>query len=307
MPRYTNLDGTTPDKGPAEILRWQWDRIRGNKLKDLTGFVAPQVENDGTALDERSDHLTWVGHATFVQRLAGKLIATDPIWSERLGTQKRLAKPGVAFEHLPPLDIVTISHSHFDHLDVPTLKRIGRRATYVVPRDVGEILREAGLPNVIELGWWESYNVGDLTITLVPAHHWSMRMPWDRNQRLWGGYVYHTRTSTTYHAGDTALSPRVFEEIRDRMPPIDYAMLPIGAYEPRWFMSAQHMNPVDAAEAFELLGAKHFVAMHWATFRLTDEPLGEPPLMLKREWEARGLDPARLFIPSIGETLQLTR
>lgn len=305
MPRYTNLDGTTPDKGPAEILRWQWERIKGNKLKDHTGFQPPKVENDGTILAERDPHLTWIGHATFVQRLAGKLIATDPIWSDRLGPSKRLADPGVAFENLPPLDIVTISHSHFDHLDVPTLQRLGRRPTYVVPRDVGEILREAGLPHVVELGWWESVTFGELTITLVPAQHWSMRMPWDRNQRLWGGFVYHTEACTTYHSGDTALSERMFEEIHDRMPPIDYAMLPIGAYAPRWFMSAQHMNPVDAVTAFELLGAKNFVAMHWATFRLTDEPLGEPPIMLKQAWEDRGLDANRLRIPSIGETLKL--
>ncbi|MFO0664436.1 MAG: MBL fold metallo-hydrolase [Polyangiaceae bacterium] len=305
MPRYTNLDGTTPDKGPAELLRWQWERIRDGKLKDTSGFVAPTKANDGAQLADSSPHLTWIGHATFVQRLAGKLIATDPIWSERIGTVKRLVAPGVAMESLPPLDIVTISHSHFDHLDMPTLKRLGRRPTYVVPRDVGELLRAEGLPNVVELGWWESYTSGDLTITLVPAHHWSMRMPWDRNTRLWGGFVYHTHNLTTYHSGDTGFSARMFEQIAARMPPIDYAMLPIGAYAPRWFMRDQHMDPVDAIEAFELLGAKNFVAMHWATFRLTDEPLGEPPLVLEKEWSDRGIHASRLHVPSIGEMLRL--
>jgi L-ascorbate metabolism protein UlaG (beta-lactamase superfamily) len=306
MARYTNLDGTTPDKGFGDILKWQiGDRISGRKRKDPGGFVTPRRPHDGRILASKTPSLTWVGHATFVQRLGGVLLATDPIWSDRLGPRRRLAPPGVALGDVPKLDVVTISHSHYDHLDVPTLKRLGPDVLYVVPSDVGPILRDAGLPNVVELGWWESRAFDDLRITLVPAQHWSMRVPWDRNERLWGGFVYESSEGTSYHAGDTAWSEQVFSAIGERFPKIDWAMLPIGAYDPPWFMQPQHMNPEEGAHAFELLGARIFVAMHWGTFKLTDEPTAEPPERLRAFWAEHGKDPARLWIPDIGETRAL--
>ncbi len=305
MPIYTNLDGTTPDKGPLDILKWQWERLRsGGRREDV--FVTPSVENDGKALAAAGAHLTWVGHATFALRLGGKLVVTDPIWSPRIQAAiKRRVDPGVRFEDMPSIDVVTISHSHFDHLDMPSLRRIGRKPTYIVPRDVGELLAEEGLTNVVELGWWESHTVGDLTVTLVPAQHWSMRMPWDKNRRLWGGFVYSSPEGVAYHAGDTAYAPEVFREIGARFPSIDWAMLPIGAYEPAWFMKPQHMGPEDAVQAFEDLGAKNFVAMHWGTFKLTDEPVGEPPALLRSLFHARTMPEHRVWIPDIGETRSL--
>jgi N-acyl-phosphatidylethanolamine-hydrolysing phospholipase D len=302
---YRNLDGTTPDKGLGDLLKWQiGDRLAGRR-RTSAPFATPRRPNDGRALAAPSAHLTWIGHATFVQRLAGLLVATDPIWSTRIHTIRRLAEPGVPLEACPPIDVVTISHAHFDHLDVPTLKRIGPEALYVVPKDNADVLRAAGLPRVVELGWWESHDIGDLRITLVPAQHWSMRAPWDRNRRLWGGFVYESPELTTYHAGDTAFSGDVFGAIAERFPRIDYAMVPIGAYEPVWFMQTQHMGPEEAGRAWEILGARVFVAMHWGTFRLTDEPLGEPPERIRAWWDARGHDPARLFVPDLGETRAL--
>jgi len=132
-------------------------------------------------------------------------------------------------------------------------------------------------------------------------------VPWDRNQRLWGGFVFESRDGTSYHAGDTALSEQVFKSIREKCPPIDWAMLPIGAYEPRWFMQPQHMNPDDAAQAFEWLGAQTFCAMHWGTFKLTDEPTGEPPARIRAWWKDHDMDPKRLWVFDIGETRALTR
>lgn len=307
---YRNLDGTTPDKGLGAILKWQiTDRLAGRRRRDTTPFTTPRRANDGSALREAGAHLTWIGHATFVMRLGGKLVATDPIWSPRIQTIGRLCEPGVALEDCPPLDVVTVSHSHYDHLDMPTLRRIGREALYVVPKDNGDILTSAGLPNVVELGWWESHTVGDLRITLVPAQHWSMRVPWDRNKRLWGGFVYESLTGegTAYHAGDTAFAADVFRAIGERFPAIDWAMLPVGAYDPQWFMQAQHMNPEEAGRAFELLVAKTLVAMHWGTFRLTDEPLGEPPARVRAWWQEHGRDDANLWVVDVGETRRLTR
>ncbi len=308
MPLYTNLDGTTPDKGLVDILKWQiGDRVAGRRRRDDRPFSTPRRANDGAPLREDRAHLTWVGHATFVQRLGGKLVATDPIWSPRIHTVKRLAEPGVALEDCPKLDVATISHAHYDHLDLPTLKRIGRDTTFVVPRDNADILVEAGLPKVVELGWWDTTTIGDLRITLVPAQHWSMRVPWDRNKRLWGGFVYESLAGegTSYHAGDTAFSELVFREIGRRFPRIDWAMMPIGAYDPPWFMQPQHMGPEEAGRAFELLSAKRLVAMHWGTFKLTDEWLGEPPERIRAWWSEKRLEPEDLWVMDLGETRAL--
>jgi L-ascorbate metabolism protein UlaG (beta-lactamase superfamily) len=199
---------------------------------------------------------------------------------------------------------VLVTHNHYDHLDAPSLKRIGARAKFIVPLGNAGILRSAGLTDIVELEWWQSLRVGELEVTLVPARHWSMRFPWNRNDMLWGGYVLKGKEGVAFHAGDTALFDG-FGEIAQRLGPIDWALLPIGAYEPRWFMEPQHMNPEDAMEAFDRLGARRFVAMHWGTFRLTDEHPAEPPERLKRLWAAKGLPAERLWLLDVGETRAL--
>ena len=309
MASYKNLDGTVPDQGIGALFKWQVaDRVAGRRRRDRAAFTTPRRANDGAALTSTTPHLTWIGHATFVQRLGGQLLATDPIWSARIHTIPRMAPPGVALDLCPKLDVVTVSHSHYDHLDLPTLRSIGKDALYIVPKDNADLLTGAGLPNVVELGWWESHQVGELKVTLVPAQHWSMRAPWDKNKRLWGGFVYESRVpgeGTSYHAGDTAFSEDVFAAIAERFPKIDWAMLPIGAYDPTWFMKRQHMGPEDAGRAWEILGAKQLVAMHWGTFKLTDEPLGEPPERLRAWFAERGHAMDRMWIPDIGETREL--
>ena len=294
---------TQPARGPKDILRWRiLDTFAGRRTKDPGGFVTPVRDNDGALLAAPAPSLTWIGHATFVLRLGGKLVAVDPIWSQRIsGVIPRRAPPGVPFEALPPLDLVAVTHNHFDHLDLPTLRRIGANPTYVTPVGNGELLRKEGCEKVVELDWWQSHSEGALTVTLVPARHWSMRAPWNRNDMLWGGFVFRGPEGVAYHAGDTALTDE-FVEIGHRCGPIDWALLPIGAYEPRWFMEPQHMNPEDAIEAFVRLQARTLVAMHWGTFKLTDEPLGEPPERARAAFAQRGLDPSKLWILDIGET-----
>jgi L-ascorbate metabolism protein UlaG (beta-lactamase superfamily) len=291
---------TQPQRGPADMLRWKFGAK--NRPSD-NDFVTPFRQNDGAALIAPAPALTWIGHASFVLRLGGKLIATDPIWSTRIsGVVKRRVAPGVPFEKMPPLDVVTVSHNHYDHLDLPTLRRIGPQALYVVPLGVGPLLK--GFPRVVELDWWQSHTEGDLTITLTPARHWSMRAPWNRNDTLWGGFVFSSKEGVAYHAGDTALFDG-FAEIGKRLGPIDWAMLPIGAYEPRWFMEPQHMNPDDAADAFLQLGARNLVAMHWGTFKLTDEHLGEPPKRIREIFTQRSLPAENLWVLDVGETRPL--
>ncbi len=310
MPRYVNLDGTTPDKGFRDILKWQVsDRVAGRRRLDTSDFVTPRRDNDGAALLSRAPHVTWIGHASFVFRLGGALVATDPVFAGRMGPRCRLTPPGVLPSHLPPLDIVTVSHAHFDHLDVPSLRTLSRRGApvFVVPKDNAALLRSAGIDDVRELGWWESTEVAGVRITCVPAQHWSMRMPWDRNTRLWGGFVYESPEGVAYHAGDTALAEDVFRAIAERCPRIDWAMLPIGAYDPTWFMASQHMGPEEAGRAWELLGARYLLAMHWGTFKLTDEPIGEPPERVKAWFAAKGYRADRLWVLDVGETRPLTR
>jgi L-ascorbate metabolism protein UlaG (beta-lactamase superfamily) len=299
---------TQPARGPADLLRWRvTDRLAGRRVKDdEPDFVTPMRAPDLALIASPAPSLTWIGHATFVMRLGGKLIATDPVWSERLTVIKRKCRVGVPLEDLPPLDLVTVSHNHYDHLDAATIARIGARPLYVTALGNGRWLKKAGATNIVELDWWQSHRVDGVEVTLVPARHWSMRAPWNRNDALWGGFVYRSTDGTAYHSGDTALFDG-FTEIGRRLGPIDWAMLPIGAYEPRWFMEPQHMNPEDAGEAFARLGARTLCAMHWGTFKLTDEPLGEPPRRIRKFFADHGLADERLWILDVGETRALTR
>ena len=307
MGRYDDR-ATQPARGPGDLLRWRVvDALRGRNMKDPGGFVTPVRPNDGALLHQASPSLTWIGHATFVMRLGGQLVATDPVWSERLsGIIPRRAKVGVELDRMPKLDVVTVSHNHRDHMDLPSLQAIGPDTLFVVPHGNAQFLKEVGLGRVVELDWWDSVEVGGLKITLVPARHWSMRMPWNRNDGLWGGFVYESTEGTAYHAGDTAYFDG-FAEIGRRFPRIDWAMLPIGAYEPRWFMEPQHMNPDDAGRAFVDLGARTLVAMHWGTFKLTDESLGEPPEKMRDWFTERTLPAERLWVLDVGETRSLGR
>jgi L-ascorbate metabolism protein UlaG (beta-lactamase superfamily) len=288
----------TEQKGFGVFLKWRAHRLLGS-AKDSSGFATPRRE--GKIPEEPS--LTWIGHSTFALRLGGKVVATDPIWSTRIaGVLKRKAPPGVPLEALPAVDVVTVSHDHMDHMDFPTLRRLSK-ALAVTPLGNGERLRGVGFERVVELDWWQSHKEGLLTITLVPSRHWCMRAPGTRNDALWGGFVLAAPEGTVYHAGDTAWFDG-FAEIGARHE-IDWALLPIGGYQPRWFFEPQHIDPEEALRAFEALRARTFVAMHWGTFRLTDEPLGEPPERLRAAWKARGLDPSRLWILDVGESRAL--
>jgi len=298
---------TQPRRGPKDIFRWKViDAIAGRNRSDPGGFVTPRREPDRALVAGLDAQLTWIGHASFLFTLGGKRILIDPIFAPRLGPVSRLTPPGLPIEELPPIDLVLITHNHRDHLDPWTISRLGSAPTYVTPLGNAAILAKHGASSVSELDWWQTFTLGDLEITLVPARHWSMRFPWDRNDALWGGFVVRGPEGAVYHSGDTAFFDG-FAEIGRRLGPIDWAMLPIGAYEPRWFMEAQHMGPEDAVEAARLLGSPHLVAMHWGTFRLTDEPTAEPPIRTRARWVEQGRDENLLWILDVGETRRLVR
>jgi L-ascorbate metabolism protein UlaG (beta-lactamase superfamily) len=246
-----------------------------------------------------------VGHATWIVRLAGVTLYTDPVWSESIGpTLRRNVAPGIALEEAPPPDAVLVSHNHRDHLDEPTIRRLGPAPLYLVPEGMGRFFRRRGCPRVEEMAWWSERRVGAATVAFVPSRHWSQRSVADRNESLWGGFVVSGGGRRVYFAGDTAWFPG-FAEIGRRYPDIDAALLPIGAYDPEWFMRRQHMNPEDAVHAFSDLGARLLCAMHWGTFKLTDEPLDEPPRQLEEERARRAIAPERIWVAAVGESRAL--
>jgi L-ascorbate metabolism protein UlaG (beta-lactamase superfamily) len=292
------------------MLAWKLGRRRDprpDNFAELDAVRPAVIEGAAAALAGPGPRACWVGHASWLLRTGGALIAIDPIFATAIsGVIKRLTPPGVEPEELPPLDLVLITHDHRDHMDVPSLERIGTRPTCIVPLGNGPRLAALGFDKVIELDWWQRCTFGGVEIEMVPARHWSMRAPWNRNDTLWGGYVIRSADGVAYHSGDTAWGEH-FAEIGQRVGPIDWAMLPIGGYAPRWFMEPQHIDPIEAGRACLDLGARHLLAMHWGTYRLTDEAIGEPPARLRAWWRDQALDPARLWILDAGETRALTR
>lgn len=253
------------------------------------------------ALSPGAASVTWIGHASFLLRTGGATVLVDPVLSPRIpGAGRRLTPPGI--DPLPPVDVLLISHNHYDHLDAPTVRRLPRDTRVVVPGGLGRWFSRRGFTAVTELDWWESVPVGELTIDLVPAHHWSRRGPFDTCATLWGGWVLTTGNGLRlYHGGDSAYGP-FFARIGARYPGIDVAMLQVGGYEPRWFTREVHTDPEEAVAAVSDLGAAAMVPMHWGAFQLSVEPLLEPLRRTRAAWAAAGYDRAQLWELAIGES-----
>ena len=308
--KYRNLYPPFWPSGFRALLKWQVsDRFWGRRTRAPHRVAVPTRAPDMALLASDAPSLTWVGHATWIVRLGGLTVYTDPVWSPALsGVIRRNVAPGIALADAPRPDVVLVSHNHRDHLDAPTIDRIGPDATYVVPEGLGPFFRRRGLGRVVELAWWGEHVFSargrEIKISFVPSQHWSSRHGYDRNDTLWGGFVVEGGERRVYHSGDTAWFDG-FAEIGRRFPAIDAAMLPIGAYDPRSFMRTQHMDPEDALRAFSALGARLLCAMHWGTFKLTDEPLDEPPRLLE-ELRAKSDVPAeRVWVAAIGESRRL--
>jgi N-acyl-phosphatidylethanolamine-hydrolysing phospholipase D len=262
---------------------------------------------------------TWIGHSTVLLQMGGINLLTDPVFSDRafpvqwLGP-RRVMDPGLALERLPPLDAILLSHNHYDHLDRPAVKRIARdhpQATWIAPLGLGGYLRGWGASRIVELDWWAGLKVHGLGITATPARHFSNRRLGDRNRSLWCGFAVAQGGRRVWFAGDTAYHPE-FGEIGARLGPFDLVMIPIGAYDPRWFMERVHLDPEEAVRVYQEVIAPHPVArhplmlgIHWGTFRLTDEPMDEPPRRAAARWAEAGLDDERLWIAAFGETRSL--
>jgi L-ascorbate metabolism protein UlaG (beta-lactamase superfamily) len=275
--------GSPQARGFLDLLHWKLT-TRPEPSPDFIADVEPCIPPrrwEGGGL-----RTTLVNHSTVLLQQRGANILTDPIWSERTSPvswagPRRRRRPGVSWEELPVIDTVLISHNHYDHLDLPTLRLLAARggSTFVVPAGVARLLRSQNIGPVHELDWGESLSLPELTIHCVPALHFSSRGLFDRNRTLWCGYVLESQERLIYFAADTAFGPH-FAMIREKFGSPDLAFLPIGAYEPRWFMSPVHMAPDEAIGAHEILAAKTSIAIHHGTFQLADEGLDTPKQQL---------------------------
>lgn len=299
--RFATGDGL--DKGLLDFLRWQFTREGGEPWTPRP--ARPSTPPGGVGGGELA--ITLINHASTLIQMADQNVLTDPVWSERVGPvswagARRYTPPGVEFGQLPRIDAVLISHNHFDHMDLPTLERLATAhdPVFVVPLGNCHYLAETGTRRCAELDWWDSLAVGPgLSVTAVPARHWSRRGAFDRNRALWAGYVL-DGPKRVYFAGDTGFGPH-FSEIARRTGPPDVALMPIGAYLPGWFMSAQHINPAEAVSAHEAMGAGESVGIHFGTFRLADDGQDQPVADLAAALEATGTDPSRFWVPGNGD------
>jgi L-ascorbate metabolism protein UlaG (beta-lactamase superfamily) len=258
---------------------------------------------------DASAAVTFIGHATFLIQTAAGNILTDPMYSERAGPwnlmgPRRVRPPAVRFDDLPPIAVVLLSHSHYDHCDKPTLRRLAQRFDPLVITTVGNgaLVRSCGMRRVEELDWWQAAVTTPLPVMLTRAHHFSARTPIDRNRSLWAGFVLTAGPRRIYFAGDTAYVP-FFTEVRQRLGPIDLALLPIGAYEPRWFMRSVHMNPAEAVQAHLDLQAAASIGMHFGTFQLTTEGIDDPVRALREACLVRDVSPSRFRTLGFGESI----
>lgn len=256
-----------------KALKWQFTRKPAPWPDSIpvTLTVPPASVDSGI-------RATWVGHATVLVQAPGLNLLTDPVWSRKVGPWSwigpaRKASPGVREADLPRLDAVLLSHDHYDHADMPTLERLAKRPGIVgiAPLGTAELLREAGFAKVVSLDWWEStvLGTGD-TVTLVPARHWGSRWPWDRDERLWGGFAVTTRAGKVYYAGDSGDGPH-FATVGEKLGPFELALIPIGAFLPRDFMAPQHIAPREAVAAAKAVRARTSLGVHWGTFALADD------------------------------------
>jgi L-ascorbate metabolism protein UlaG (beta-lactamase superfamily) len=261
-------------------------------------------------LDGADAVVTFIGHSTFLIQTAAGNILTDPMYSRRAGPwnvvgPRRVRQPAVLFDDLPPISTVLLSHNHYDHCDLRTLAMLAQRfdPCVVTPLGNGALVRSAGIRRVEELDWWQEAKTTALPITVTPAQHFSARSPFDRNRALWGGFLLVAGGLRVYFTGDTGYGS-FFRDVRQRLGPIDVALLPIGAYEPRWFMQPIHMNPAEAVQAHLDLEAAESIGMHFGTFQLTIEGIDAPVRALEEARRARNDSPARFWTPQFGESVR---
>lgn len=293
-------------KGLADVMKWGFSREPGKWTKN---YEAVQSSKPASRTDEL--HITMINHSTVLVQGDGKNILFDPIWSERTspvsfaGPERQLP-PGVQFQDLPPIDLVFYSHNHYDHLDLPTLKRLieAHNPTFIVPLGIDLFLKKNGVEKVVALDWWEQTMQENLLIHAIPARHFSGRGLLDRDKSLWAGFTLNFAGGRVYFAGDTGYAP-VFKEVPERIGPIKVAMVPVGAYKPRWFMGPVHTDPAEGVQIFEDVKAEYGIPIHFGTFPLADEGQGEAENELRNVLQDKGLHNPHFKILKNGQVWNL--
>jgi L-ascorbate metabolism protein UlaG (beta-lactamase superfamily) len=303
--RFFNPGQPSTDRSLAEVLRWQATSTKARWPAAVdTALARPNAEVHGLAA-------TFVGHASVLLQLGGQNILIDPVWSERASPvqwagPKRVTRPGIAFDDLPPIHLVLVTHNHYDHMDRPTLQRLqqAHRPRFVAPLGNDTILRGfLGRTAAIDaLDWHDTLDLDGLAITAVPANHWSSRTGHDRRMALWSGFMVRAAGRLVYNVGDTGYGDgSIFRDLRTRYGSPDLAIIPIGAYEPRWFMADQHVDPAEAVRIFRDCGAAQALGTHWGTFQLTDEACDAPRAALADALTVHGIDPAQFIALEAGQ------
>jgi N-acyl-phosphatidylethanolamine-hydrolysing phospholipase D len=306
------------------FLKWQWDSLWG-ELPAQNASRVKHVQPDLAYLkaNQKDVSVTWIGHSTALWQINGLNILTDPHFSERTapvsfaGPKREVLLP-VQLSELPRIDVVLISHNHYDHLDAPTVRTLNQQAggppLFVVPLGVDKWMNDEGITKVQRMDWWDRFNVkapgGEVSLHFVPSQHWSSRSPWDRNATLWGGFVLQTRVGgapySMYFAGDTGYS-KDFADIGAKFGGFDFSQIPVGCYLPRWFMQNQHVNEEDAVRIHQDVKSRLSMGIHWGTFRLCDDPVEAPLDGLPIARKKLGVDDAAFVLFALGETRVLKR
>ena len=295
---------------------WKWEQMKhGVPEPPPGGWRIPHVKTDARALRANGSEpsVTWIGHSAFLLQLGGVNILLDPQFSERASPvgfagPRRIVPLPIEIEELPSVDVVAISHNHYDHLDAPSVRRLAAAhpgALFLVPLGLKAWFAGEGIERVEEHDWWQGREVRGVRFTLVPVQHWSKRTLWDGNRTLWGGWAVEGAALKVIHTGDLGYS-RDARDIGERLGPFDLALIPIGAYAPRWFMKTMHVDVPEALQVRDDLRARRAIGMHWGTFEhLTDEPLDEPPRELARQRAAKGLAAEDFDVMKVGETRRI--
>ena len=296
--------------GFKDVLRWKLG-FGGQVTPEFADAhaAAPTVPLTSEQLHhmpQRGWRVTWLGHAAFLLGGCGTHLLIDPIFSACCGPLgllgiKRRVPPACGIEALPPITAVLLTHTHYDHCDLPTLRALGKHTPLIVPEGHAKWFDGIGFARVTEVAWWQSVEIAaGVSVTATPAQHFTARTPWDRNRGHWCGWCVAGGGVKLWHSGDSGYCP-AFREIGARLGPLDFGMISIGAYQPRWFMRSLHMTPAEAVMAFGETGCRQAAAMHWGTFVLSDEPLGEPPRLLARNLLDRGIAAERFEAGSVGQ------
>ena len=280
----TNQTSFDSERSFGDFLKW---RVTRKEPKTVQIETSDQWKQLG---EQSKNYAVWIGHSTYLLNNGDLTILTDPVFSTRASPfswagPKRLIAPAISLEELPDIDVITVSHNHYDHLDIASLKtlhKLNPNASFLVSKGDMDLLVRSGIKNVTEFLWWEDIEVKNTLFTFTPVQHWSARGFRDRNKSLWGGWFMQSSNHTIYHAGDTGYSDD-FKETRSRLGSPDFAMIPIGGYNPRWFMSYHHVKPSESIQIALDLGVSKSLGMHWGTFRLTDEDILEPAQLIDQE------------------------